>query len=92
MICYVYVLKSKVAKKSYVGSTDNLERRLSEHNNGKSLYTSKYLPWEIIYTEEFQTLKEARDKEKYLKTRSGRRFLKNVVFKSNPVSANAGPR
>jgi len=74
----VYVLKSKVAKKSYIGFTDNLERRLAEHNSGKSSYTSKFSPWEIIHVEEFDKFEKARDREKFLKTTSGRRFLKKI--------------
>lgn len=81
MSFYVYVLKSEIAEKSYTGSTDDLKRRLDEHNSGKSTYTSRYKPWKIIYTENFPTILEARSREKYLKTRAGRMFLKNVVFK-----------
>jgi len=75
---YVYVLKSKVAKKSYVGMTSNIERRLEEHNSGKNFYTKRYLPWEILHMEEFVNLEEARKREKYLKSTSGRRFLKKL--------------
>ena len=76
----VYVLKSRVADKSYVGSTDNIERRLAEHNIGKSKFTSRYKPWELIYAEEFSTREEALKREKYLKSANGRRYLKGKVF------------
>jgi len=79
----VYVLRSKVAKKSYVGVTSDLERRLKEHNDGKSFYTRRYMPWEIIYTEEFQEEQEAVKREKYFKAGSGRRFMKKL-FASLP--------
>lgn len=62
--------------KSYVGMTDDLKRRVVEHNSGKSIYTKKFLPWEIIHTEEYETRQEARKREKYMKSASGRRFLK----------------
>ena len=78
---FVYILKSEVAEKSYVGSTNDLDRRIVEHNSGKSNYTSRYKPWKIIYTEVFSTLNEARLRERYLKSKAGRKFLKNVVFK-----------
>ena len=77
---FVYVLKSVNHPKSYVGHTDNLERRLNEHNSGKSEYTKKYRPWQLVYNELFSSEIEAVQREKYLKTTSGRRFLKNVVF------------
>ena len=77
---FVYVLKSENCQESYVGHTDNLERRLDEHNSGISPHTSKFRPWKMIYTESFESEKEAILREKYLKTRSGRRFLKSRVF------------
>ncbi len=75
---FVYILKSKVAKKSYVGMTDNIERRLREHNSGKSFFTKNYFPWEIIHKEMYGTREEARKREKYLKSGSGRKFLKTI--------------
>jgi putative endonuclease len=75
---FVYVLKSMSAKKSYVGHTDNLDRRLEEHNSGKSNFTSRFLPWELIYKEEFHALQEAVKREKYLKSQVGRKFLKTL--------------
>jgi putative endonuclease len=80
LVYKVYVLKSKVANKSYVGMSNDLERRLEEHNSGKNSYTSKYLPWEIVYSEDFAAQDEALKREKYLKSTSGRRFLKKVFF------------
>ena len=77
---FIYVLASEMAQKSYVGSTDDVERRLGEHNEGRGASTSKYRPWRILYTETFVTREEALEREKYLKSRSGRRFLKRVVF------------
>lgn len=75
---YVYVLKSINYKKSYVGMTKDLDRRLTEHNQGKSYYTRRYKPWEIIYKELFNDELEAARKEKYFKSRSGRRKLKEI--------------
>ncbi|MEK7094044.1 MAG: GIY-YIG nuclease family protein [Patescibacteria group bacterium] len=74
----VYVLKSKVAPKSYVGATNNLERRLHEHNDLKHAYTKRYAPWKVIYSEDFETWSEARSYEKFLKSTTGRRALKKI--------------
>ena len=74
----VYVLKSKVTKKGYVGFTNDIDRRLLEHNSGKHFYTKRHKPWEVIYTENYDNLNEAVNREKYLKTASGRRFLKKI--------------
>lgn len=74
----VYVLKSKNFDKSYVGSTNNLDRRIKEHNSGKHNFTKKFMPWKIIYTEQYTSESEARRREKFLKTTPGRRFLKKI--------------
>ena len=62
-------------------STNDLERRLFEHNSGKSKSTNRYKPWRVIYTEEHPSEEEARLREKYLKSKNGRQFLKKEVFK-----------
>ena len=80
MTWLIYVLSSKIAKKSYIGSTNYLDRRIDEHNKGKSYFTKKYKPWEIIYTEEYETEKEARVREKYLKSASGRKKVIKPLF------------
>ena len=76
---YVYILKSVTANKTYVGHTNNLERRLVEHNSGKSQFTRVFKPWKIIYTEEFVTREEAIKREKYFKSSSGRIFIKSIL-------------
>jgi len=76
----VYVLSSLNFAKSYVGFTDNLERRLEEHNSGKTYYTKKCRPWKIIYTESFNSISEAVKREKYLKSASGRRLVLKKLF------------
>lgn len=79
----VYILRSTRYKKSYVGFTDNLERRIQEYNSGKQYYTKRYMPWEIVYKEEFATRDDAVTREKFLKSTSGRRFLKTIFEKLN---------
>ena len=77
---FVYILKSESSNKSYVGFTDNLERRLKEHNLGRSDYTKRYKPWKIIYTENFEIYNEALKREKYLKSASGRKLVLKKLF------------
>ncbi|MCH7828465.1 GIY-YIG nuclease family protein [Patescibacteria group bacterium] len=74
----VYILQSLSAKKSYVGVTDNIERRIKEHNSGKHFYTKRHTPWKVIHTEEYSNFQEAQRQEKYLKTTSGRRIMKKI--------------
>ena len=78
----VYALCSTKFDKIYIGQTDNLERRLFEHNNGLlSTYTKRYKPWQIIYTEEYQTRSEALKREKQLKSQKGREFIWKIIKK-----------
>ena len=78
----VYALYSTKFDKIYIGQTDNLERRLFEHNNGLlSTYTKRYKPWQIIYTEEYQTRSEAFKREKQLKSQKGREFIWKIIKK-----------
>jgi len=66
---YVYVLQSiKYSEKIYIGYTGNLNNRIKQHNQGLSNYTSRFLPWKIIYYEAFLTEKLARTREFRLKT------------------------
>ena len=76
---YVYILCSESHKKSYVGISNDLERRLIEHNLGKSTFTSRYRPWIVIYSEAYKTREEARNREKYLKSAAGRRWMKKHI-------------
>ena len=75
---YVYVLESKKYKKSYVGQTSNIRKRIEEHNNGQHAYTKRFVPWAVFAIEEFRTRKETLKREKYLKSASGRRYLKEL--------------
>lgn len=77
----VYVLKSNIVNKSYIGVTNNIERRLKEHNLGKHFYTKRYLPWEVIHEEKFDNFADGRLREKFLKSTAGRRFLKKIFNK-----------
>ncbi len=75
----VYVIKSEIDKRLYVGLTENIERRLKEHNNGKTRSTKGYIPWVLVYTEEINDRPEARIREKYLKFGSGKEYLKRII-------------
>lgn len=75
-----YILMSKIAKKTYTGHTDDLERRLIEHNRGKGIFSRRYKPWEILYKEEFLTELEAIKKEAYFKSATGRRWMSKNLF------------
>lgn len=64
---YVYIIKSSGKNWYYVGSTNKLEARISEHNNGEVRSTKYYIPLNLVFTKEFETEKEARSYERLLK-------------------------
>ncbi|MCO5948427.1 GIY-YIG nuclease family protein [Mucilaginibacter sp. RT5R15] len=59
--------------------SNDFEKRLIQHNAGYTKSTKAYRPWKIVYTESFDTLLEAVNREKYLKTGVGREFLDRVL-------------
>ena len=74
---YVYILQSlKDNDRFYTGYTDDLKRRLKEHNDGKSIHTNKYTPWKIKNYFAFDHELKAKQFESYLKSQSGREFIK----------------
>lgn len=78
---YVYVLRSKKDNGIYVGSTNNLKRRLKEHNDGKEFYTKNKIPWELVYYESYNIEYLARMREKRLKNNgNSMRELKKRIF------------
>ncbi len=82
MSYYVYVLISKKDLGFYIGISKNPEKRLKRHNAGDTKSTKGRRPFELIYKEKYSTRKEAREREKYLKSGIGRDFIKNN-FKNN---------
>ena len=75
---YVYILESETAE-AYIGFTKNLRNRFVEHNRGVVFSTKRYMPWQLIYYEAFLNERDARRREKYLKTSQGRRMLKRKI-------------
>lgn len=72
---YVYLLKNDSDKtQTYIGVTQNLDKRLQEHNSGQSKHTSKYMPWSLEMFLAFQDKPKAYKFEKYLKSHSGKAF------------------
>lgn len=59
MIYHVYVLKSQRDERLYKGLTQDLEKRLLQHNNGENRSTKGFLPWILVYSRTFETRQEA---------------------------------
>ena len=77
---YVYILLNEAKIRTYTGVAEDVNKRLTEHNAGRVKASRPYRPYKIIHTESFETLKEARQKEKFYKSTTGRRRIKEMFF------------
>lgn len=73
---YVYCLESEKCDELYFGYTNDLKRRVKEHNQKLNFSTKRYVPWKLIYYEACLNEEDAKRREKYLKTSQGRRMIK----------------
>ncbi len=76
---FVYILWFIKDHTKYIGYTGDFHRRIKDHLNGKGQYTSRKGAFKLVYVELFNRKKEAKAKEKYLKSREGRRYLKSKL-------------
>lgn len=76
---YVYILRSLKIKRCYVGVTTDIGKRLHDHNKGWTKSTKPYIPWKLIYREEFSDKYEAYKREYYLKSTKGYLEKKSIV-------------
>ena len=74
----VYLLQSEMDGSYYVGYTSDIDRRLQEHNDGKSRYTSKKVPWKLVYTEVHTSKHDALIRERFLKAQRNRKFYEGL--------------
>jgi putative endonuclease len=77
---YIYILKSIKNNRYYIGSTNDIERRIKEHNDGKSNYTKLTKPFELVLKQEFETLNEARMMELHLKKLKSRIIIEKIIL------------
>ena len=74
---YVYLLRSQeYQNQTYIGLTENLQKRLISHNEGANKHTSKYRPWDIVCYLAFPERRKAAEFERYLKVGSGHAFAR----------------
>jgi putative endonuclease len=76
---YVYVLESIKDGKWYIGHSEDPERRLEEHNSGRTISTKHRRPFKLLYKEPFRTRSEARWQERKWKTGSGHKALEKIL-------------
>jgi putative endonuclease len=83
---YVYILLSEKDKKLYTGYTNNIKRRIGDHNGGHVESTKNRRPLKLIYFEAYIEKTDAKNREIFLKSGSGKTYLKKqlkIFFKKN---------
>ena len=76
---FAYVIQSEIDGSLYKGHSEDLQRRLQQHNSGKTKSIKSKIPYILIYSEEFLTREESIKRDKYFKTAAGRRFLNSKL-------------
>ena len=76
---FVYILQSMKDFSFYVGQCDDLDRRISKHNEGLSRYTSSKIPWRLKYFEVFNTRTEALKREREIKNKKSRKYIEYLI-------------
>jgi putative endonuclease len=92
----VYILESASTGKRYIGQTDDLERRLAEHNSREHnlcKFTSRHPgPWRLVYHETCETRSEAMRRERWLKSGVGRQWIADHLGRASPAPPQADLR
>jgi putative endonuclease len=82
---FVYILQSEKDRGFYIGYTSKLERRIHEHNSGKTRSLKHRRPLKLIYYDQYATLKDAKDREKQIKSyKGGVAFQKVISTQGSP--------
>jgi putative endonuclease len=76
---FVYILQSENSGRFYVGSTDDLDRRVDEHLRGKNLATRGRGPWKLVHSEQTTTLADARRRECEIKRWKSARLIRGLI-------------
>ncbi len=78
-VFFVYVIQSRTTHRFYIGCAANAQERLAEHNRGQTQSTRNRGPWDLVYTEVFETLAEARRREYQLKSWKSHRSISKLI-------------
>ncbi len=83
---YVYVLQSLKDTRLYKGLSQDVAKRLKQHNRGENRSTKGFVLWKLVYQEEFETRVAAREREKFFKSGVGREFLQRTIESSKDAT------
>ncbi len=76
---HMYILKSEKNDKYYIGHTNDIHRRLEEHNSRHTKSTRAGIPWKIVFVEEYKTKHEAIIRENKIKSMKSKKFIKELI-------------
>ena len=79
---HTYILFSEKLNKYYIGSTSDIHRRIEDHNRGKEKFTRTGTPWQIVYSEQFEILADARKRELQIKKQKSRKYIERLIAKA----------
>lgn len=77
----VYILYSEKIDRYYTGVTDNLKWRLERHNQGWGRYTKRGIPWQIVYSENYDNKSDALRREREIKQKKSRQYIEDLINK-----------
>ena len=75
----IYILQSSISGRYYIGHTDEMSRRLTEHNLGMAKYTRREKPWKLMYVENYATRSAAMKREMEIKRKKSRKYIERLI-------------
>ena len=85
---FVYILYSPKFTRTYVGQAEDVVLRLKQHNGGRVRSTKAFAPWQVIHAEACATRSEAMARERWFKSSSGRRRIREILEETNGLSVS----
>jgi putative endonuclease len=79
MAYFVYIIQSLTNDSYHIGSTQNIEKRLQRHNQGRSQYTKPKSPWQLVHLEEFSNKSDAIKRENQIKRLKSRQSIESLI-------------
>ncbi len=83
MAFHVYVMRSRSTGRFYIGHTENLTKRIFEHNNNRTTSIKNRGPWELVHQEEYATRAEASRRERQIKRMKSHRWIGELVARAS---------
>jgi putative endonuclease len=79
MAYFTYIIQSETSGKYYIGSSEDVQKRLQQHNWSRTPSTKSGIPWKLVYTEEYATRSEAVSREYAIKKKKSRKYIVYLI-------------